>query len=144
VQKPVVNKVLSLALLGVVIEHTTFEFVIYVIYIFSFLDSESPAAVIVAALIPSLVAVIAITLFGVVLCSYIRLQMNQDERQNSVEARDYPECAVVIQNLASVETKETVAYETGIQAIATESNIAYQAGIYAGPQSRAAQYFCLS
>ena len=130
-QKPVLNKVLGLVLLGVVIEHTTFEFefVIYVIYIFSFLDSESPAAVIVAALIPSLVAVIAITLFGVVLCSYIRLQMNQDERQNSVEARDYPECAVVMQNLASVETKETVAYETGIQAIATESNIAYQAGM---------------
>ena len=128
-QKPAVNKVLGLVLLGVVIEHTTFEFVIYVICIFSFIDSESPAPVIVAAVIPSLVAVIAITLFGVVLCSYIHLRMNQDERQNSVEARDYPECAVVMQNLASIETKETVAYETGTQAIATESNIAYQVGM---------------
>ena len=81
---------------------------------------------IVAALIPSLVAVIAITLFGVVLCFYIHLRMNQDERQNSVEDRD-PQCAVVMQNLASVE--ETVAYETGTQAIATESNIAYQVGM---------------
>ena len=112
-----------------VIEHTTFEFVIYVICIFSFIDSESPAPVIVAAVIPSLVAVIAITLFGVVLCSYIHLRMNQDERQNSVEARDYPEYAVVNQNLASIKTKPNVAYETGTQAIATESNIAYQVGM---------------
>ena len=71
-----------------VIEHTTFEIVIYVIYIFSFIDSESPAPVIVAAIIPSLVAVIAITLFGVVLWSYIRLRTKLDERQNSVAARD--------------------------------------------------------
>jgi len=55
--------------------------------------------------------------------------MNQDERQNSVEARDYPEYAVVEQNLASIETRRNVAYETGIQAIATESNIAYQVGM---------------
>ena len=86
-------------------------------------------AVIVAAIIPSIVAAIAITLFGVVLCSYIRLRMKKDKRQNSVEARDYPEYAVVEQNLASIETKETVAYETGIQAIAAESNTAYQVGM---------------
>ena len=115
------------------IEHTTFEIVIYVIYIFSFIDSESPVAVIIAAIIPSLVAVIAITLFAVVLCSYIRLRMNQDERQNNVEARDYPEYAVVDQNLASIETKPNVAYETGTQAIATESNIAYQVGMQGSP-----------
>ena len=83
-QKPAVNKVLGLVLLGVVIEHTTFEFVIYVIYIFSFIDSESPAAVIVAALIPSIVAVIASALFGVVVCSYIRLRMKQDVGQNTI------------------------------------------------------------
>ena len=112
-----------------VIEHTMFEVVIYVIYLFLSTDSESPAAVIVAAIIPSIVAVIAITLFGVVLCSYIRLRMNQDERQNSVEARDYPEYAVVMQNLASIKAKPNVAYETGTQAIATESNIAYQVGM---------------
>ena len=86
-------------------------------------------AVIVAAIIPSIVAVIAITLFGVVLCSYIHLRMKKDERQNSAEARDYPEYAVVEQNLASIETKQNVAYETGIQAIAIDSNIAYQVGM---------------
>jgi len=91
-------------------------------------------AVIVAAIIPSIVAVIAITLFGVVLCSYIHLRMKKDERQNSAEARDYPEYAVVEQNLASIETRRNVAYETGIQAIATESNIAYQVGMQGSPE----------
>ena len=86
-------------------------------------------AVIIAAIIPSIVAVIAITLFGIVLCSYIRLRMKKDERQNSVEAKDYPEYAVVEQNLASIQTRRNVAYETGIQAITTESNIAYQVGM---------------
>jgi len=98
-------------------------------FFFSLIDCEFPVAVIVAAIISSIVAVIATTLFGVVLCSYICLRMNQDERQNSVEARDYPEYAVVEQNLASIETRRNVAYETGKQAIATESNIAYQVGM---------------
>ena len=110
-------------------------------FFFSFTDSESPAPVIVAAVIPSIVAVIpsivaviAITLFGVVLCSYIRLRMKNDERQNSVEARGYPEYAVVEQNLASIETRRNVAYETGTQAIATESSIAYQVGMQGSPE----------
>ena len=84
---------------------------------------------IVATIIPSIVAVIAITLFGVLLCSYILLRMKQAVGQNTVEARDYPEYAVVEQNLAGIETKQNVAYETGVHAIATQSNIAYQVGM---------------
>jgi len=98
-------------------------------FFFSFIDSESPAPMIVAAIILSIVAVIAITLFGVVLCSYIRLRTKLDERQNSIAARDYPEYAAAEPNSVSrqtIETKQTIAYETGI-AIATESkfNVAY-------------------
>ena len=96
-------------------------------FFFSFIDSESPAPVIVAAIIPSIVAVIVITLFGVVVCSYIHLRKKLDERQNSVAARDYPEYAAAEPNSVSrqtIETKQIIAYETGI-AIATESNVAH-------------------
>ena len=55
---------------------------------FLFIDSESPAPVIVSSIIPSIVAVITITLFGVLPCSYIRLRTKLDERENSVAARD--------------------------------------------------------
>ena len=96
-------------------------------FFFSFIDSESPAPVIVSSIIPSIVAVITITLFGVLPCSYIRLRTKLDERENSVAARDYPEYAAAEPNSVSrrtIETKQIIAYETGI-AIATQSNVAY-------------------
>ena len=78
---------------------------------------------IVAAVIPSIVAVIAIALFGVVLCCHIRLRVQLKERQNSTATRDY---AVVEPNLAgrqTIETKQNIAYETRMQAMATETNV---------------------
>ena len=93
-------------------------------------DSEYPGVVIVAAVIPSIVAVVAIALFGVVLCFYIRLRVQLHKKQNSVAARDYPEYAVVEPNLAgrqTIDTRQNVAYETAMQA--TETNAAYQVGM---------------
>ena len=84
----------------------------------SFTGSES-LTLIVAAVIPSVVAVIAIALFGAVLCCHIRLRVQLHKKQN----------AVVEPNLAGRQTKDTkqnVAYETAMQA--TETNVAYQVG----------------
>ena len=86
----------------------------------SFTGSES-LTLIVAAVIPSVVAVVAIALFGAVLCFYIRLRVQLHKKQN----------AVVEPNLAGRQTKDTkqnVAYETAMQAVATETNVAYQVG----------------
>ena len=101
----------------------------------SFTGSES-LTLIVAAVIPSIAAVIAIALFGAVLCCHIRLRVQLHKRQNvwqqRVAARDYPEYADVEPNLAgrqTIDTKQNVAYETAMQAIATEANAAYQVGM---------------
>ena len=100
----------------------------------SFTGSESPPALtlIAAAVIPSIVAVVAIALFAAVLCCHIRLRVQLHKKQNSVAARDYPEYAVVEPNLAgrqTIDTRQNVAYETAMQAITTETNAAYQVGM---------------
>ena len=83
----------------------------------------SPATLVVAATIPSIVAVIAIILVVILLCAYIHLRMKLDESNKA--DNDHPEYATVRPHPTSIQTEQNIAYEAGRQPMDTKPNIAY-------------------
>ena len=94
----------------------------------SSVGAESPATLVVAATIPSIVAVIAIILVVILLCAYIHLRIKLD-KISKLAANDNPEYATVETNPTSMQTEENIAYETSMQSMNTEVNIAYGTGM---------------
>ena len=80
----------------------------------------SPATLVAAATIPSIVAVIAIILVVILLCAYIHLRMKLDKSNKA--NYDHPEYATVRPHLTSIQTEENI---TGMQSMDTKPNIAY-------------------
>ena len=88
------------------------------------IGAESPATLVVASTIPSIVAVIAIILVVILLCAYIHLRVKLN-KISKMAAGDNPEYATVGAHSTSIRTEESVAYETGMQSMNTKPNIAY-------------------
>ena len=94
----------------------------------------SPATLVVAATIPSIVAVIAIILVVILLCAYIHLRMKLDKSNKA--ANDHPEYATVRPHLTSIQTEQNIAYETGMQSMNTKPNIAYGTAYHHSPHAQ--------
>ena len=88
------------------------------------IGAESPATLVVASTIPSIVAVIAIILVVILLCAYIRLRVKLN-KISKMAAGDNLEYATVGAHSTSIRTEESVAYETGMQSMNIKPNIAY-------------------
>ena len=92
------------------------------------IGAVSPATLVVAATIPSIVAVIAIILVVILLCAYIHLRVKLDKIRK-LAANNNPEYATVETNPTSIQTEENIAYETSMHSMNTEPNIAYGTGM---------------
>ena len=104
----------------------------------SSIGAESPATLVVATTLPSIVAVIAIILVVILLCAYIRLRVKLD-KISKMAAGYNQEYATVEAHSTSIRTEESVAYETCIQSMDTKPNIAY-ATVIQGHSLRAQEY----
>ena len=102
------------------------------------IGAESPATLIVATTIPSIVAVIAIILVVILLCAYIRLRIKLDKISKIVAGHNL-EYATVEPHSTTIRTEENIAYETGIQSMDTKPNIAY-ATVMQGHSPRAQEH----
>ena len=90
----------------------------------SSIGAESPATLVVATTLPSIVAVIAIILVVILLCAYIHLRVKLD-KISKIAAGYNLEYATVEAHSTSIRTEENIAYETGMQSMDTKPNIAY-------------------
>ena len=90
----------------------------------SSIGAESPATLVVATTLPSIVAIIAIILVVILLCAYIRLRVKL-EKISKMAAGYNLDYATVEVNSTSIRTGENIAYETGMQSMNTKPNIAY-------------------
>ena len=104
----------------------------------SSIGAESPATLVVATTIPSIVAVIAIILVIILFCAYIHVRIKLD-KISKIAAEDNPEYANVNLDPTSIRTEENIAYETGMQSMGTKPNIAYRTAMQ-GQSSHAQEH----
>ena len=93
-------------------------------FLHSSIGAQSPATLVVATTLPSIVAVITIILVIILLCAYICFRVKLD-KISKIAAGYNLEYATVEAHSTSIQTEENIAYETGIQSMDTKPNIAY-------------------